>query len=64
MSLLGPLQQITLAGVLFGNLLAVVAVVQNSPPIMFAGLGVIALALLPATFYMAWKRLRSRRRVA
>ena len=64
MSLLGPLQKITLTGVLFGNLLAVVAVVQNSPPIMFAGLGVIVLALLPATFLMAWKWLRSSRRVA
>jgi len=64
MSLLGPLQKIALVGILFGDLLAVVAVVQNSPRIMFAGFGVIVLALLPATFAMALNRLRSSGRVA
>lgn len=64
MSLLGPLQKIALVGVLVGDLLAGVAVVENSPLIMFVGMGIIVLGLLPATFAMALNRKRSSGRVA
>lgn len=58
MPLLGPLQYVALAGILVGDLLAGVAVVLNSPPILFVGLGVIVLGLLPATLNMALDRRR------
>jgi len=57
MTLLSPLQLVGIVGLLVGNVLAGVAVALDEPAILFVGMGVMVLGLLPVVLTKTLDRL-------